>query len=146
MIARLTSMRSLLGLFASLLLGLSPGAWSAQDSDSALSAEQITQLIVGNTVRGAARATLFNIYYEADGKVSAVFNGRALNAETDDGTWKFKDGNTVCQEFSHLLGGVERCYQWYKAEGERYVMRNVDSYRVDNLSVWNILEGNPLGF
>jgi len=142
--------RILSGLGVGLLLGISAGAWSTQNSDDTLSGKQIRQLIVGNTVRGAALASLYNIYYESDGKVSAVFHGRKLLADTDDGTWKIKNGNTLCQEFSYLFGGVERCYQWHKTEqrnGEqRYVMHNVDAFRIDDLPVWNIRKGNPLGF
>lgn len=146
MITRFNRHRVFYGLCAGLLLGFTGTAWSAQGDTGALSAAQIKSLIVGNTIRGAALATLYNIYYEPNGKVSAVFHGRKLLAEADDGTWKIKNGNTICQEFSHLFGGVERCYQWHKGDGQRYVMRNVDSFKIDDLPVWNIRKGNPLGF
>ena len=144
MIARLTTMRALSGLFAGVLLGLglglSPGVGSAQESGAALSADQIKQLIVGNTVSGALRANPYSIYYQADGKVSAIFH-----TNDDDGSWKIKDGNKLCQEYSDLFNGEEHCYQWYKAAGQRYLMRNVDTYKIDDLGVWKIEKGNPLG-
>jgi len=133
------------GLIVGFLLSLSSGAWAASTA-MPLDGDQLKQLIVGNTIRGAARASLFNIYYDANGQLSAVFHGRELLAETDSGTWKIKNGNTVCHEFSQFFDGVERCYQWYKTTGQRYVMHNVDVYRIDDLPVWNIRQGNPLGF
>ena len=140
-----TYSRTLLGLVASAMLGMAGAAWSAEIEGPALDNSQIKDLIVGNTARGVALAKLFNIYYEPNGKVSALFQGGRLS-ESDDGTWTIKNGNTVCHEFSQLFGGVERCYQWHKADGERYVMRNVDTYKVDDLTVWNVIPGNPVGF
>jgi len=142
----LTTMRRLPGLLVGLLLGLSPGAGSAQNSAAPLSVDEVQQLIVGNTVRGVVHARLFNIYYEAGGRVNISIQGRQSLSELDDGSWKIKDGNTLCQEFSDVFDGDERCYQWYKTGGQRYVMRNVDAFRVSDLTVWNIQQGNPLGF
>ncbi len=140
-----TYSRTLLGLVASAMLGMTGATGAAPIQGPALDNGQIKDLIVGNTARGVALAKLFNIYYEANGKVSAIFQGGKLS-ESDNGTWTIKNGNTVCHDFSHLFGGVERCYQWHKADGQRYVMRNVDTYKVDDLTVWNVNPGNPVGF
>jgi hypothetical protein len=134
-----------LALIASLLIGFLTISGSAQAADAAMNADQIKQLIIGNTISGSVGGSRYSIYYQANAKVSGVFHGSGMLADDDDGTWKIKDADKLCQEFSDTFNGEEHCYQWHKADGQRYLMRNVDSFRIDDLEVWKIEKGNPLG-
>lgn len=108
---------------------------------SPLSGDEIRTLVVGNTVRGPWRARPYAWSFTTDGRIFGD-----VGANTVSGTWRISDDGIYCHEFTDFLEGVERCYQWYampdysKGKG-RYVMKNVDAFRIRDLHVWQIEPG-----
>jgi hypothetical protein len=106
-----------------------------------LSGEEITKLIVGNTVNGAVGGESFSFYYKDHISVSGVIG---VQGDDDSGTWEIKDKNTYCNEWFVYFGGVRRCYQWYKTE-RGYILENVDAFKIRPLVVYNIQKGYAVG-
>lgn len=107
-----------------------------------LSGEEITKLIVGNTVNGAVGGQSFSFYYKSAVSVSGMIGD---DGDDDSGTWEIKDGNTYCSEWIVFFDGVKRCYKWYKTE-RGYILENVDAFRLRPLVVYDVQKGNPLAF
>jgi hypothetical protein len=101
-----------------------------------LSGDQVRALIVGNTVVGPLRGSLYDFSYAEDGNVVGAAGGN-----TDAGTWRIRDGNVYCHEWSTFFGGYERCYQWYDTGKGRFRLKNVDTFKVIDLYVWRIRPG-----
>lgn len=106
----------------------------------ALDEAEIRKLIVGNTLQGPIGTELYDWYYKSDGAVTGVIGA----SDDDSGTWFIKDSTVFCQEWDQYFDGVRHCYEWYKQERPgRYLMKNVDSDRSENIDVWKVREGNP---
>lgn len=106
----------------------------------ALDEAEIKKLIVGNTLQGPMGSELYDWYYQADGAVTGVIGP----SDDDSGTWLIKDSTIFCQRWDQYFDGVQHCYEWYKEERSgRYMMKNVDSDRGENINVWKVREGNP---
>ena len=119
-----------------LLLALAPVR--AQDP---LTVDQIRALITGNTVTGPVGARPYAFSYTAAGEVYGD-----IGVSLDSGTWRIRDGDVYCHEWTEHFGGEERCYRWYpqpdraKSKG-RYRLRNVDAFRARDMWVWQIKPG-----
>ena len=101
-----------------------------------LDEQRIRELIVGNTVVGPLDRQLYDFSYADDGTVLG-----SAGPTTDSGTWRIRDGNVFCHEWATYFGGDERCYQWYDVGEGRYLLKNVDTFRIPNLPVWRIVPG-----
>jgi len=126
----------------SLILGGCAGNKIDKAEGPPLSGEEITKLIVGNTVNGAIGGQSFSFYYKTTVSVSGMIGN---DGDDDSGTWEIKDGNTYCNEWIVFFDGVKRCYKWYKTE-RGYILDNVDAFRLRPLVVYEVEQGNPLGF
>lgn len=126
-------MRRLCGIAAVAALGLSLPLSAAEGP---LSGDQIRSLIVGNTVVGPVHGKLYDLSFLASGEAIGDTAGN-----TDAGTWRIRDGNVYCHEWSTFFGGYERCYRWYDSGEGRYTLKNVDAFRVRDFNVWRIRPG-----
>jgi hypothetical protein len=131
-----------LALWSVLLLSSCAGSKIDKPEGKPLSSDEITKLIVGNTVNGAIGAQSFSFYYKSRVSVSGVIG---VQGDDDSGTWEIEDHNTYCNEWDSFFDGVRRCYQWYKTE-RGYILENVDAYHLRPIVVYDIKPGNPLGF
>ena len=120
-----------LAAFALLLLAAAPAR-----AGGPLTGEQIRTLISGNTLFGAYRARPIEFSYTPEGRVYGT-----IGSETGNGSWRIRDGDRYCHEWSEFFDATERCYQWHKLGGGRYRMLNVDTYRVFGIDVWRIRAG-----
>ena len=125
--------RSLRGLAVLVTLGI---VLPVTGSEGPLSGDQVRSLIVGNTVIGPVRGELYDFSYAANGDVIGAAGGT-----TDGGTWRIRDSNVYCHEWSTYFGGNERCYQWYDTGQGRYTLKNVDRFKIIDLDVWRIRPG-----
>jgi hypothetical protein len=107
-----------------------------------LSGEEITKLIVGNTVNGAIGGQSFSFYYKSAVSVSGMIGN---DGDDDSGTWEIKDENVYCNEWIVFFDGVKRCYKWYKT-ARGYILESADAFRLRPLVVYKVENGNPLGF
>lgn len=102
----------------------------------ALTGEQIRALSSGNTLFGAYGAQPIEFSYTPEGRVYGT-----IGSETGNGSWRIRDGDRYCHQWSEFFGATERCYQWYALDDGRYRMVNVDNYRVFGIEVWRIRPG-----
>lgn len=126
--------RRLAGLSA--VLCVSAVALPASAVEGPLSGDQVRALITGNTAIGPVRGRLYDFSFLASGEVIGSAGGN-----TDGGTWRIRDGNVYCHEWSTFFGGDERCYQWYDTGQGRYTLKNVDAFKILDLDVWRIRPG-----
>jgi hypothetical protein len=104
-----------------------------------MTGEEVTQLISGNTFRGALRAdALLMVFYE-----NGVIAGRLGLTGSDRGTWRV-EGDVYCHHWARYFGGVRRCYKWWRRPGD-FLLVNVDSFRGLNLT-GSVTSGKPPGF
>ena len=118
-----------------------PARVLAQDQGAPLAADELRGLIVGNTIEGPIRSKPYDFYYRKDG----TMGGMITSLGADRGTWRVEDDGKFCQQWIQFLNADDRCYRWYR-QGDRYVMRNVDTFRTIDITVWRITEGNPRNF
>jgi len=117
-----------------------PGMFGHQAlAQDALTGDQIRSLITGNTLQGNFMTNPLTMVFYADGVVrgSVGFTG------SDSGTWAI-EGDNYCNEWVTYFSGVRRCYQWIP-QGDGYVLKNVDVYRVRNIQ-GRIEKGKPKGY
>ena len=125
------------------LIGLLAGCGSLSGPKAvgpALTGDEIKKVIVGNTIQGPSGREMYDWYYAADGAVTGV-----VGASNDDsGTWLIRDKDVYCHTWDQYFDGVQRCYNWYKANTSgHYIMKNVDADRGENMEVWEVIKGNP---
>jgi hypothetical protein len=120
-----------LAAFALLLLAAAPAR-----AGGALTGQQIRALISGNTLFGADGTRPIEFSYTPEGRVYGT-----IGSETGNGSWRIRDGDRYCHEWSEFFDATERCYQWHVLNGGRYRMVNVDAYRVFGIDVWRIRPG-----
>ena len=107
---------------------------------SAFTGDEIRKVIVGNTLQGPYGTEMFDYYYAADGAVTGVVGA----ANDDSGTWLIKDDNVICQDWDQFYGATQHCYEFYKSSRSgQYIMKNVDAYRVEDIEIWEVIQGNP---
>ncbi len=105
--------------------------------DTALSGQEIRELIVGNTLIGPINARQYDFSYEPDGNVYGD-----IGVSTDRGTWEISDDGVYCHEWTLHFDSTRRCYKWFRAKRQgRYVMKNIDKFRVRDIDVWRIKPG-----
>jgi len=135
MIRRLSAASAV--IIAGLLAGC--GGMNPTDDDTALSGEEVTKLISGNTFNSAWQAErLLIVYYE-----NGVVRGRLGLSGSDSGTWTVED-DVYCHNWVRYFGGTRRCYKWWKRPND-YLLENVDAFRIQNLN-GTIQAGRPAGF
>ena len=129
---------------ALLTIFLSACAANTMDRPSGppLTGDEISKLIVGNTVNGAVGASSFSYFYKDVVSVSGTIGQQG---DDDSGTWTIKGNDVYCNTWIDFFDGVERCYRWYRTE-RGYIMENVDAYHLRPLIVYSVEKGNPLGF
>ena len=115
------------------------GSMSPQTGDVALSGDEVTKLISGNTLRSAWDARQLTIAFFENGKALATLGP----AGSDNGVWSVK-GDSYCHEFVTYFEGVRRCYRWWRRPKD-YLLENVDSYRTRSLN-GRIEKGIPPSF
>ncbi len=109
------------------------------EDDVALNGEELTKLISGNTFRGAWEGQqLTMVYYE-----NGVVGGSQGLTSSDRGTWTV-DEDVYCHRWTRLFGSTRRCFKWWRRESD-YLLQNVDSFRINNLT-GTIEPGKPPGF
>lgn len=135
------SKRYLLIASAMMLAGLLAGCGSMSpgEGDVALSGEEVTKLISGNTFRGAWEGQqLTMVFYE-----NGVIRGTHGLSGSDGGTWTVED-DTYCHRWVRYFNSTRRCYKWWRRTDD-YLLQNVDSFRTPSLS-GRIEPGKPPGF
>lgn len=126
--------------FALITLLSACGSMGVKIVGPALTNAEVKKLIEGNTVQGPLGTAMYDWYYQADGSVTGVVGV----SDDDSGKWSMQGSNTYCHRWDEYFEGVQHCYEWYKQERSgRYVMKNVDADRGENIEVWAIVEGNP---
>ena len=109
------------------------------DDDVALNGEEVTKLISGNTFRGAWEGQqLTMVFYE-----NGAAGGSQGLTSSDRGTWTV-DEDIYCHRWTRLFGSTRRCFKWWRRESD-YLLQNVDSFRINNLT-GTIEQGIPPGF
>ena len=134
-------MRRLSAASALVLAGLLAGCGSMNptEDDIALSGEEVSKLISGNTFNSAWQAErLLIVYYE-----NGVVRGRLGLSGSDSGTWTV-EGDVYCHDWVRYFGGTRRCYKWWQRKND-YLLENVDAFRIQNLN-GTIQAGRPAGF
>jgi predicted small secreted protein len=127
-----------------LVVGLLAGCDTMRpaDDDVALNGEELTKLtklISGNTFRGAWEGQqLTMVYYE-----NGVVAGSQGLTGSDRGTWTV-DEDIYCHRWTRLFGSTRRCFKWWRRESD-YLLQNVDSFRINNLT-GTVEPGKPPGF
>ena len=111
-------------------------AGSLAASEGPLTGQEIRDLIVGNTVIGPINARQYDFSYKSDGGVYGD-----IGVSGDRGSYTISDDGVYCHEWFRHFDATRRCYQWYRAQSGRYVLRNIDTYRVRNIDVWRIKPG-----
>ena len=124
-------------IVAGLLAGC--GSMNPTDDDVALSGEEVTKLISGNTFRGAWEGQQLTMVYYDNG----VVRGSHGLTGSDGGTWTVED-DVYCMRWTRLFGSTRRCFKWWRRESD-YLLQNVDSFRIQNLT-GTIEQGKPPGF
>jgi hypothetical protein len=118
------------------LVALSLAATAGFAADTPMTGEQVRALLVGNTVSGPWYAEPYDFSYTREGRVYGT-----IGANTGNGTWRIRDGDRYCHEWSEFFEATEKCYQWHDLGGGRYRMVNVDAYRDRDIDVWRIRPG-----
>ncbi len=135
MIRRLSATSAV--ILAALLAGCN--GMNPTEDDVALSGEEVTKLISGNTFNSAWQANrLMIVYYE-----NGVIRGRLGLTGSDSGTWTVEE-DVYCNRWVRYFGGTRRCYKWWRREND-YLLENVDAFRIQNLT-GTIEPGKPDGF
>jgi len=124
-------------ILAGLLAGC--GNMSPSDDDIALSGDELTKLISGNTFRGAWEGQQLTMVYYQNG----VVRGTHGLTGSDGGTWTVED-DIYCHRWVRFFGSTRRCYKWWKRERD-YLLQNVDAFRIPSLA-GTIEPGKPPGF
>jgi hypothetical protein len=115
------------------------GAMSPSEDDVALSGDEVTTLISGNTFRSAWDARQLTIAFHENG----VVIGTLGPAGSDHGTWSV-EGDVYCHRWVEYFGATQRCYRWWRRPSD-YLLENLDSFRTRNLK-GRIEKGIPPGF
>jgi len=124
-------------LLAALLAGC--GSMTPGEDDVALSGEEVSTLISGNTFRSAWEGQqLTMVFYE-----NGVVRGTHGLSGSDSGTWSIED-DRYCNRWVRYFDSTRRCYKWWRRAND-YLLQNVDSFRTPNLS-GRIEPGKPSGF
>ena len=124
-------------IIASLLVGC--GSMNPSEDDIALNGEEVTKLISGNTFRGGWEGQqLTMVFYE-----NGVVRGSQGLTGSDGGTWTVED-DVYCMRWVRLFGSTRRCFKWWRRKSD-YLLQNVDSFRIQNLT-GTIEQGKPPGF
>ena len=105
-------------------------------SEGPMSGQEIRDLIVGNTVIGPINARQYDFSYRPDGGVYGD-----IGTSGDRGNYTISDDGIYCHEWFRHFDATRRCYQWFRAKQGRYVLRNIDTFRVRNIDVWRITPG-----
>jgi len=123
-----------------LALALLAGVFSQPSAaEEALSGEQVSALITGNTLQGNFMANpLTMVFYEG-----GVVRGSVGMTGSDSGTWEI-EGDHYCNEWVTYFSGTRHCYQWID-HGDRYVLKNVDAFRGRDIQ-GHIEKGKPKGY
>ena len=127
-----------------LVLGLAGGCDTLDPmrptgDDTALTGEEVTKLINGNTFRGSLKANpLLMVFYK-----NGVLRGRLGHTGSDRGTWTV-EGDVYCHHWVRYFSGIRRCYKWWRRSND-YLLENVDTNRARNLT-GRIEPGKPPGF
>ncbi len=105
----------------------------------ALSGEQVTPLIVGNTFRGAWDGRQLTMVFFEDG----TLRGTQGLAGSDRGRW-WIDGDAWCFQWTRYFDALRRCFEWVPVD-EGWVLRNVDAFRIRDIS-GRLQRGKAPGF
>jgi hypothetical protein len=112
---------------------------SPREDDIALSGEEVTKLISGNTFRGGWEGQQLTMVYFQNG----VVRGTHGLSGSDSGTWTVED-DVYCHRWVRYFNSTRRCYKWWQRKND-YLLQNVDSFRTPSLS-GRIEPGKPPGF
>lgn len=77
-----------------------------------LSAEQLHDLVAGNSLRLTATDFEGRVFFNPNGKLA----GKNRINDTDNGKWDITTDNQLCLEFDTWYFGDERCYRIYREE------------------------------
>jgi hypothetical protein len=124
-------------ILAGLLAGC--GSMGPGEGDVALNGEEVTNVVTGNTFRGAWEGQQLTMVYYHNG----VVRGTHGLTGSDSGTWTV-EGDIYCHTWVRYFDSTRRCYKWWRREND-YLLQNVDSFRTPSLS-GRIEPGKPSGF
>lgn len=134
-------MRRLPALSVVILAGLLAGCGTMNptEDDTALSGDQLTLLITGNTFRGGWEGRQLTMVYFQNG----VVRGSHGLTGSDSGTWTV-EGDVYCHRWVRLFDSTRRCYKWWRRESD-FLLQNVDAFRIPNMN-GTVENGMPDGF
>ena len=93
----------------------------------ALSGEQVSELIVGNTFRGQWDGRQLTMVFFEDG----TLRGTQGLTGSDRGRW-WLDGDAWCFQWTRYFDARRRCFEWVPVD-EGWVLRNVDAFRIRDI-------------
>lgn len=134
--------RSIICLLSTLLL-LSACAPNNQkqllrDGKTQLSAEQIFQLVVGNTLHLESIDFNASVYFLEGGRVS----GKTRQNNQDSGAWDINSDRQLCLKFATWYYGDEKCYTLVETGKDAYIFFTSNGARAFAATV---ISGDPAG-
>ena len=123
-------------LAAALLVSACGGGDPIARGEAPLNAEEMKQVLVGNSVVGDNWDGPFTVYFPVYGEI----RGLRASHYTDTGSWR-ADEDSFCATWDNWWGSVERCWGIY-LQGDTVSWMRPDS---DTPEQAKIVEGNPYG-
>lgn len=116
----------LLGAFM-LLAACAPGNQNQllKEGKTVLSAEQIFQVVSGNTLHLESIDLNARVHFLADGRMSA----RTIRNYRDTGTWDINSDKQLCMKFKALYYGDQKCYSLVENGQDGYVFFTTNGAR-----------------
>jgi hypothetical protein len=130
-------------LAAALAAGLAVAGCTVIPGDNPLTANEIEDLLSGNTMVGVTqlerfKGKVFHVHLRPDGTLAL----RNFNGKTDLGVWEVTADGRYCNQYRHTRMGLRKCYDVWVRDGVWELVDTSDGFVTTRFTVE---PGNPLG-